>query len=145
MGSQFFTAVGAFVGTFLGIWIAETSGTGKHSDVQVGQGFFGTSVIGGDLVIPMTAGGFLYIASVSVVPELLAESRSGWQALKEYAAMGFGVFCMVSRVDGLESQGSRCRLMFRPSLRGTSRGREVDGASSARSSRERWCIGLDGQ
>jgi zinc transporter 7 len=58
MGSQFFTAVGAFVGTFLGIWIAETSGTGKADQVlKVGQGFFGTSVGGGELVIPMTAGG----------------------------------------------------------------------------------------
>ena len=57
--------------------------------------------------------GFLYVASVSVIPELLAESRSGKQALKEvsyircarggllivqYAAMAFGVFCMVSAV-----------------------------------------------
>lgn len=89
MGSQFFTAVGAFVGTFLGIWIAETSGTGE---AHHGPGFFGTSVGGGELVIPMTAGGessktsligFLYIASVSVIPELLAESRSGKQAIKE--------------------------------------------------------------
>ena len=124
MGSQFFTAVGAFVGTFLGIWIAETSGTGKGVVLKEGQGLFGSSVAGGDLVIPMTAGGvsffpmsrrslyigFLYIASVSVIPELLAESRSGTQALKEvslmkgdelsltikYAAMAFGVFCMVS-------------------------------------------------
>lgn len=56
MGSQFFTAVGAFVGTFLGIWIAETSGTGK-TVVAAGQGLFGTSVGGGDLVIPATAGG----------------------------------------------------------------------------------------
>ncbi|KAK8865650.1 hypothetical protein IAR55_000795 [Kwoniella newhampshirensis] len=95
MGSQFFTAVGAFVGTFLGIWIAETSGAGnKEVVIKVGEGLFGTSVGGGELVIPMTAGGFLYIASVSVIPELLAESRSGKQALKEYAAMAFGVFCM---------------------------------------------------
>jgi zinc transporter 7 len=58
MGSQFFTAVGAFVGTFLGIWIAETAGTGKAESVLVnGEGFFGTSVGGGELVIPMTAGG----------------------------------------------------------------------------------------
>ena len=56
MGSQFFTAVGAFVGTFLGIWIAETSGTGKAA-LQVGQGLFGTSVGAGELVIPATAGG----------------------------------------------------------------------------------------
>jgi len=57
MGSQFFTAVGAFVGTFLGIWIAETSGAGQHAVVKAGEGIFGTSVSGGDLVIPMTAGG----------------------------------------------------------------------------------------
>ncbi|ODO12093.1 hypothetical protein I350_00879 [Cryptococcus amylolentus CBS 6273] len=97
MGSQFFTAVGAFVGTFLGIWIAETSGVAAATAggaVAEGQGFFGTTVGGAELVIPMTAGGFLYIASVSVIPELLEESRSGKQALKEYAAMAFGVFCM---------------------------------------------------
>lgn len=58
MGSQFFTAVGAFVGTFLGIWIAETTGSGTaDSALKVGEGFFGTSVGGGELVIPMTAGG----------------------------------------------------------------------------------------
>lgn len=62
MGSQFFTAVGAFVGTFLGIWIAETSGTGKGEALQIGQGLFGTSVGGGELVIPMTAGGELRAA-----------------------------------------------------------------------------------
>jgi zinc transporter 7 len=60
MGSQFFTAVGAFVGTLLGIWIAETSGTGKGVVLKEGQGLFGSSVAGGDLVIPMTAGGERY-------------------------------------------------------------------------------------
>ena len=59
MGSQFFTAVGAFVGTFLGIWIAETSGTGKNMGIKVGDGLFGTSTGAGELVIPMTAGGML--------------------------------------------------------------------------------------
>lgn len=63
MGSQFFTAVGAFVGTFLGIWIAETSGAGNagaHGEgicLDIREGLFGTSVAGGELVIPMTAGG----------------------------------------------------------------------------------------
>lgn len=111
MGSQFFTAVGAFVGTFLGIWIAETSGTGKDSTLQAGEGLFGTTVGAGELVIPMTAGGefaaitpcrvmgpdetikgFLYIASVSVIPELLAESRSGTQALKEVSSRSLSGF-----------------------------------------------------
>lgn len=40
--------------------------------------------------------GFLYIASVSVIPELLEESKSGKQAIKEYAAMAFGVGCMAA-------------------------------------------------
>jgi zinc transporter 7 len=107
MGSQFFTAVGAFVGTFLGIWIAETSGTGKVG-LEGGAGLFGTSVGAGELVIPATAGGFLYIASVSVIPELLAESRSGTQALKEYGAMAFGVFCMVSSGAADVCIGAEC-------------------------------------
>ncbi|CAK9782208.1 Zinc/iron permease [Cutaneotrichosporon oleaginosum] len=94
MGSQFFTAVGAFVGTFLGIWIAESAGVSDAHIVKPGEGLFGTTATGAELVIPMTAGGFLYIASVSVIPELLEESRSAKQALKEYAAMAFGVFCM---------------------------------------------------
>ncbi|BEI94880.1 uncharacterized protein CcaverHIS019_0704610 [Cutaneotrichosporon cavernicola] len=94
MGSQFFTAVGAFVGTFLGIWIAETAGVNNDTVIKPGDGIFGTTATGAELVIPMTAGGFLYIASVSVIPELLEESRSAKQALKEYAAMAFGVFCM---------------------------------------------------
>lgn len=57
MGSQFFTAVGAFVGTFLGIWIAETAGVKDNIAVKPGQGLFGTTATGAELVIPMTAGG----------------------------------------------------------------------------------------
>lgn len=67
MTSQFITAIGAFVGTFLGIWIAESSGAGdsvmeKGVDLAAivsgqGTGYLGTSVKGSDLVIPATAGG----------------------------------------------------------------------------------------
>lgn len=115
MASQFLTAGGAFLGTFLGIWIAEGSGmavgglqesASRGTDLAAivagkATGFLGTSVVGADLVIPATAGGecnlvedrqrlmreaaagFLYIASVSVIPELLEESKSGRQAIKE--------------------------------------------------------------
>lgn len=47
--------------------------------------------------------GFLYIASVSVIPELLAESRSGTQALKEVSLeekSGFGELIGIVRCDG---------------------------------------------
>jgi zinc transporter 7 len=60
MTSQFITAIGAFVGTFLGIWIAESAGAGMPATHKIGHtsaGFFGTSVQGADLVIPATAGG----------------------------------------------------------------------------------------
>lgn len=97
MGSQFFTAVGAFVGTFLGIWIAETTGAGNADHpVAPGQGLFGTSVGAGELVIPMTAGGFLYIASVSVIPDLLEESRSMKQAFKEVGSSGLTAEMVIS-------------------------------------------------
>lgn len=63
MTSQFITAIGAFVGTFLGIWIAESAGAGAASTAdKIGHGtagFFGTSVRGADIVIPATAGGML--------------------------------------------------------------------------------------
>ena len=57
-GAQLFTALGAFCGTFLGIWIASNSGSGAAT-LKPGQGVLGTSVSGSDLVIPLTAGGQL--------------------------------------------------------------------------------------
>lgn len=102
MGSQFLTAVGAFVGTFLGIAIHNMStGSGSSDSVNLsaalkgtGAGILGTTVTAGDLVIPFVAGGFMYIGAVAVLPALLQESKSGAQALREFLAMGFGVGCM---------------------------------------------------
>jgi len=103
MMSQYGTAVGAFIGTFLGIAIhhlsSEKGETVVAADLAAavrGQadGFLGTSVRAADLVIPFVAGGFLYIGAVAVLPSLLEESKSGKQALREFAAMAFGVFCM---------------------------------------------------
>lgn len=62
------------MGTFLGIWIAESAGAGssaidKGIDLAAvvagkGAGFLGTSVQPSDLVIPATAGGELLRATV---------------------------------------------------------------------------------
>lgn len=73
MNSQFFTAVGAYVGTFLGIFIQtyELSSTEVVEFGNVSPGLFGTTVTTGDLTLPFTAGGFLYIATVGVIPEIL--------------------------------------------------------------------------
>ena len=45
-------------------------------------------------ILPFTAGGFIYIATVSVIPELL-EDTSIWQSIKEILAMFVGVAMMV--------------------------------------------------
>lgn len=45
-------------------------------------------------VLPFTAGGFIYIAMVSVIPELLANTTF-WQSIKEVTAMFVGVYMMV--------------------------------------------------
>ncbi|KAJ6513005.1 ZIP-like iron-zinc transporter [Mycena sanguinolenta] len=102
MKSQFLTAVGAFVGTFMGIAVhtATASDAGRYSpDLAAGvrqdaNGILGTTAELSDLVIPFVAGGFLYIGAVAVLPTLLEESKSGVQALREFVAMAVGVMCM---------------------------------------------------
>ncbi|KAI0733643.1 Zinc/iron permease [Fomitopsis betulina] len=103
MQSQFLTAIGAFVGTFMGIGIRHLSASDAVENEaydlaaavrQVAAGLLGTTVQLADLVIPFVAGGFMYIGAVAVLPTLLEESSSGKQALREFAAMAFGVLCM---------------------------------------------------
>ena len=65
---QLTTAVGAMLGTVISL-LAE------------GAGDLATSWI-----LPFTAGGFIYIATVSVIPELLQDSKIG-QSIKEILAL----------------------------------------------------------
>ena len=74
---QLVTAVGALLGTFVGL-LAESSGSGA------------TTL----WILPFTAGGFIYIALVSVLPELL-EDTTIWQTVKELVALIIGVGLMV--------------------------------------------------
>ncbi|AOW06649.1 ZIP zinc transporter-domain-containing protein [Yarrowia lipolytica] len=75
MQAQFLTAVGAYMGTFLGIALNEWgSGAGADGLGHVST-LLGTSVTWGDLALPFTAGSFLYIGTVGVVPELLEEDE----------------------------------------------------------------------
>lgn len=45
-------------------------------------------------ILPFTAGGFIYIATVSVIPELLSDTKF-WQSVKEVIAILVGVYMMV--------------------------------------------------
>ncbi|XP_032677606.1 protein catecholamines up [Odontomachus brunneus] len=73
---QLTTAIGALLGTFVSL-LAE------------GMGDLATKWI-----LPFTAGGFIYIATVSVIPELLTATKL-WQSVKEILALLFGVYMMV--------------------------------------------------
>lgn len=72
---QLTTAVGAVAGNVLAL--------------------LGSSEDSSPWILPFTAGGFIYIATVSVIPELLEQSTKLGQSLKEISALLFGVFMMV--------------------------------------------------
>lgn len=76
MGLQLITAVGALIGTVVSL-LAE------------GAGDIATSWI-----LPFTAGGFIYISTVSIIPELLEDTKFV-QSIKEIIAMLIGVGLMV--------------------------------------------------
>ena len=47
------------------------------------------------IILPFTAGGFIYIATVSVIPELLEGASSLRQSIYEIIALITGVYMMV--------------------------------------------------
>jgi zinc transporter 7 len=73
---QFTTAIGAMAGTVVSL-IAEGSGE-----------------IATAWILPFTAGGFIYIATVSVIPELLVDTKIG-QSIKEIGALVAGIVMMI--------------------------------------------------
>ncbi|KAG0090578.1 hypothetical protein BGZ92_002653 [Podila epicladia] len=96
MKAQFVTALGAFLGTIVGISLEEWS----RSAENYGSEWADTSVKASELVLPITAGGFLYIGSVGVIPDLLSLSgkRSAdlVQFSRETVAMLTGVGLMAA-------------------------------------------------
>lgn len=73
---QLTTAIGALCGTYVSL-------------LAGGMGSVATAWI-----LPFTAGGFIYIATVSVIPELLSDTKF-WQSVKEIIALLLGVYMMV--------------------------------------------------
>ncbi|RYN82915.1 hypothetical protein AA0120_g9395 [Alternaria tenuissima] len=103
MGAQFVTAVGAFLGTCIGIAVQEFGGSSASADVHgAGPGIMGTSLQWGDMLLPFTAGTFLYVGTVAVIPELLETGPNKGQELRktlmQFAAMftGAGIMLYIS-------------------------------------------------
>jgi zinc transporter 7 len=76
---QLTTAIGALLGCLMGLLF--------HSA--------GTQLWAAQTFLPITAGGFIYIATVSVIPELLATNSGFKQSVLEMIALIFGVAIMV--------------------------------------------------
>ncbi|MFH4977670.1 hypothetical protein AB6A40_004379 [Gnathostoma spinigerum] len=76
---QLLTALGALTGCCLSLWTADAAAIADAA--------------ASSWVLPFTAGGFIYIATVSVIPELLVKS-SPWQSIKEILALLCGIFLM---------------------------------------------------
>ena len=68
IGAQFLTAAGALTGALMGIAVQEYGG--NAADAMSTPGLFGTSLHWGDLLLPWTAGTFMFVG-MSVVPELM--------------------------------------------------------------------------
>ncbi|KAF2709875.1 ZIP zinc transporter-like protein [Pleomassaria siparia CBS 279.74] len=101
MGAQFVTAAGAFLGTFIGIAVQEFGGSSANASVQ-SPGLWGTSLQWGDMLLPFTAGTFLYVGTVAVIPELLETGPNKGEELRktltQFAAMftGAGIMLAIS-------------------------------------------------
>ncbi|RVX75727.1 hypothetical protein B0A52_00083 [Exophiala mesophila] len=98
MGAQFLTAVGAFLGTLIGIFVQEY-GSGAGEDAGPAEGIWGTSLQWGDMLLPFTAGTFLYVGTVAVIPELLETGPNKKEELKktvlQFTAMAVGASIML--------------------------------------------------
>lgn len=106
MGLQFVTALGALLGTLIGIAVQELGGNSASAAAAVatgvGQGntgLWGTSLQWGDMLLPFTAGTFLYVGTVGVIPEMLETGPNRWKELKsmglQFAAMAAGAGIML--------------------------------------------------
>jgi len=99
MGAQFVTALGALLGTVIGIAVQEYGGSGGEGAGGRFEGLLGTSLSWGDMLLPFTAGTFLYVGTVAVIPELLETGKDRGMELRktaqQFVAMAAGAGIML--------------------------------------------------
>ncbi|KAL3460790.1 putative ZIP family metal cation transporter [Aspergillus heterothallicus] len=105
MGAQFVTAIGAFLGTLIGIAVQELGGSSSSAPSDPDApfvGLLGTSLSWGDMLLPFTAGTFLYVGTVSVIPELLETGKNKSVEIRKTlvqflaVAVGAGIMLAIS-------------------------------------------------
>ncbi|KAE9577952.1 Zinc transporter [Colletotrichum fructicola] len=99
MGAQFVTALGALLGTLIGIAVQELGGGSGEDAMARNAGLWGTSLTWGDMLLPFTAGTFLYVGTVAVIPELLETGPNKMvelrKTLTQFAAIAVGAGIML--------------------------------------------------
>ena len=99
MGAQFVTALGALLGTVIGIAVQEYGGRSSSGATGRNEGLMGTSLAWGDMLLPFTAGTFLYVGTVAVIPELLETGKERGAELRktaqQFVAMAAGAGIML--------------------------------------------------
>lgn len=102
MGLQFVTALGAVLGTVIGIAVQEFGGNSNTVVAAVASGntgLLGTSLQWGDMLLPFTAGTFLYVGTVGVIPEILETGPNKMKELRstalQFLAMAAGAGIML--------------------------------------------------
>jgi len=101
MGAQFITALGALLGTCIGIAVQEFGGSSATTNAaDMSSGLLGTSLRWGDMLLPFTAGTFLYVGTVAVIPEMLETGpRKGAELRKtlvQFMAIAAGAGIMIA-------------------------------------------------
>lgn len=102
MGAQFVTAIGAFIGTIIGILVQEYGSGETDALGGMKEGLLGTSLQWSDMLLPFTAGTFLYVGTVGVIPELLENEKGGTRfgeirrTFLQFGAMALGALIMVA-------------------------------------------------
>ena len=102
MGAQFVTALGAFLGTCLGVAVQELgkADKGATSGGVQSKGLAGTGLGWGDMLLPFTAGTFLYVGTVAVIPDLLETGSNKREEVKktisQFVAMAVGAGIMLA-------------------------------------------------
>jgi len=92
IGLQFLTSIAAFAGTAFGLFSADY-----------------IEGLGHEVLLPFTAGGFLYLACVTILPDVLETESNVWLRTLQIGSflLGIGFMHAVAELEEMESMGQQ--------------------------------------